>query len=723
MTSARTGTRFAHLLSPGRIGSLTLPNRVVMPAMDMNLCVDGELTDAEIDHYAARARGGVGLVITGTGAVSWPDGAASLHQPGFSDDRYIHGMARLADAVHAEGGRVAMQLCHHGKVATVDMAAGRPVLVPSVPVPAMDLAGLVDCTPDELMGLATASGGRLPGYREANDADLAAVVDAFAAAARRVQSAGIDAIEIHAAHGYLLSTFLSPGYNRRTDGWGGDDAGRARLTCEVVSAVRAVVGPDYPLLVRINGIEFGPDGGLDPAGAARVAPLIVAAGADAIHVSANAHDPFARFTDGPLPSVVGAYRHAAAAVTAAVDVPVVAVGRLLPEVADAMLAAEECDFVSMGRQLLADPDLVRHLTDGGSAGVRPCINCYVCVAQNFVDATPRCAVNARLGRGECAPLPPVDSPRRVLVVGGGPAGLEAARVAASRGHDVELWEATNRLGGTVRVSALTAPDNEPVADWLANAAVDAGARIRLRTPATVDAVSAAAPDVVVVATGARHARPAFADVAVPAHAPRVHTGDQFRALLGGASRRGGVPPSLPWHRALPLTVARRLGLLRSASLMRRLSHLWLPMGRRVVVAGGGLVGLEVATFLAERGRDVTLVSPSPQLGIPLALPRRWTAVRHAEAAGVDLRRSAEVVALEPGGVRIRGCGDGRSGHDGSEVVVPATDLVVADGISTDTELASSLEAAGFEVHVAGDAGDVGYIEGAVRSGHDIGCVL
>jgi 2,4-dienoyl-CoA reductase-like NADH-dependent reductase (Old Yellow Enzyme family)/NADPH-dependent 2,4-dienoyl-CoA reductase/sulfur reductase-like enzyme len=717
MSRGTPGDGFAHLLAPGRIGSLALANRVVMPAMDMNLCEDGSLTDAEVEHYAARARGGVGLVITGTGAVSWPVGAASLHQPGFSDDRHIAGMQRLADAVHAEGGRVAMQLCHHGKVATVDMAAGRPVLVPSVPVPAMDLTGLVDCTPDELMGLATASGGRLPDYREATEDDLAGVVDAFASAARRVQAAGIDAIEIHAAHGYLLSTFLSPGYNRRTDAWGGSDEGRARLTCEVVAAVRHAVGPGYPILVRINGIEFGPDGGLDPAGAARVAPLIVAAGADAIHVSANAHDPFARFTEGPLPSAVGAYRHAAAAVRAAVDVPVIAVGRLLPEVAESMLSAGECDFVSMGRQLLADPDLVRRLAAGGVAAVRPCINCYVCVAQNFLDATPRCAVNARLGRGERHPLPPVATPRRVLVIGGGPAGLEAARVAAGRGHEVELWEATGRLGGTVRVSALTAPDNESVVEWLASEVADAGVTVRLRTRATVAAVLAAQPEVVVVATGARHATPGFTLDDTPGRLPRVHTGDQFRALLGGAARPGGVPTSLPWHRALPLAVARRLGLLRSASVMRRLSKVWLPMGPRVVVAGGGLVGLEVAAFLAERGRTVTLVSPSPHLGVPLALPRRWTAVRHAEAAGVDLRRSTEVVALEPGGVRVRGVGET------ADAVVHATDLVVADGISTDTVLADALGDAGVEVHVVGDAGEVGYIEGAIRSGHDLAWAL
>ena len=732
-----SATGFAHLLAPGRIGGMEVRNRIVLPAMDMNLCVDGSLTPAEVDHYAARARGGTGLVITGTGAVLWPEGAASLHQPAFSDDRHIPAMAALADAVHAEGGRVAMQLCHHGKVSTVDMAAGREVLVPSLPVPSMDLSTLGDCTPDELMALATASGGRVPSYRAATEEDLARVIEAFAAAARRVQAAGIDAVEVHAAHGYLLSTFLSPGYNQRTDGWGGDAAGRARLAGEVVAAIRAEVGPDYPVLVRINGIEFGPDGGMDPDGAAEVAVLLAAAGADAIHVSGNAHDPFVRFTEGPLPDVPAAYRQVAATVKRALvasghEVPVVAVGRLLPEHAEAMLAAGECDFVAMGRQLLADPELPRHLAAGGTAAVRPCINCYVCVEQNFFDATPRCAVNARLGRGELEPLAPASQRRRVVVVGGGPGGLEAARVASMRGHEVTLVEASDRLGGTVRFSALTTPDNEPLADWLAREVTAAGVEVRLGTRLDAAGLLALRPDVVVVATGARRTDGGLGVAPGVHRAPRLHTGDDLRALLtgetdgaaatarAGASAVGGVdtPASRSVGRLGRLVAAagRRLGLLRSTDRVRRLSRVWLPLGRRVVVVGGGLVGLELAVFLAERGRQVTVVEEGPQLGIPMALPRRWRSVRHAAALGIDLRRSSVVEALVDGGVAV-------VGPDGDTEVVAADDVVVATGIVPSAGLAAELAGRGVEVHLVGDAAGVGYIDGAVRSGHDVAVAL
>jgi 2,4-dienoyl-CoA reductase-like NADH-dependent reductase (Old Yellow Enzyme family)/NADPH-dependent 2,4-dienoyl-CoA reductase/sulfur reductase-like enzyme len=706
-------------LAPGAIGSLTLPNRVVMPAMDMNLCDDGSLTAAEIDHYAARARGGVGLVITGTGAVSWPHGAASLHQPGFSDDRYLRGMVALADAVHAEGGRVAMQLCHHGKVATVDMAAGRELLVPSVPVPPMDLSTLGDCTPEELMALATASGGRLPTYRAATDEDLEGVVAAFAAAAGRVASAGIDAVEIHAAHGYLLSTFLSPGYNQRTDAWGGSVAGRARLTCEVIAAVREVVGPHYPVLVRINGYEFGPEGGMTAGEAGEVAVLLAAAGADAIHVSANAHDPFVNFTAGPLPDTVAAYRHVAATVTAALrsaghPTPVIAVGRLLPDVAEDMLAASECDFVSMGRQLLADPDLVNHLRSGGTAAVRPCINCYVCVEKNFFDATPCCAVNARLGRGERHDIEAAAVRRRVVVVGGGPAGMEAARVAALRGHEVSLYESSGHLGGTARLSTLTTPDNEPFVHWLVGQLDTVGVTVHLGQRLTAEEVAALSADVVVVATGAKRTNAGVvADPAVIG-APRVLTGDDLRRLITGE----GDARDAAVGRGTRVVVggARRLGLLGSPARLRRWSHGWLPLGRRVVVVGGGLVGLELAAFLAERGRQVTVVESGRQLGLPMALPRRWRSVGHARRSGVTVLRDTVVRAVVTGGVAVR------TGDDDT-VVVGCDDVVVAAGVEPDETFADAVRALGVEVVVIGDAQSVGYIEGAVRTGFDTAVAL
>ena len=694
---------FSHVLAPGRIAGLQLDNRVLLPAMDMNLCEEGHVSDGEIAHYRARAAGGTAMVITGTGAVAWPVGATSRHQPAFSSDEYIPGLKRLADAIHEVGGKLCMQMCHHGKVASVDTADSRPLLVPSLLEGALDMSALQDNPMSELMSLATATQGKKPTYKVADEDDLAWVIDQFAQAARRLKAAGVDAVEIHGAHGYLISTFLSAGYNKRTDRWGGALENRARLACEVVKAVKAEVGPDYPVIVRLNSLEYGLENGLTPGETARAAAFIEEAGADAIHVSANAHNPFRDFTEGPLPSEVGQYREFARTVKRHVTIPVIAVGRVLPEVAEEMIAAGDCDFVSMGRQLLADADLVNKLKAGRRESVRPCINCYVCVEQNFFDGTPKCAVNPALGNESLATVPRLESPRRVVVIGGGPAGMEAARVAAERGASVTLLEKGDRLGGTVWFSQLTTPANEQLVRWLTHEVHRLEIDVRLNTVADVDAIRTLRPDVVVVATGAKRGRPAIPG----SDLPHVLTGDQLRALIVGE----GSGESLGAVSRLVVNTGRVLGLLNSPARIRTLSKRWMPVGKNVVVLGGSLVGLELAEFLAERGRRVTVLEEGSNMGLPMAMPRRWTAVRKATQHGVTLVRNATPVSISATSVRYR-VGD-------SDVDVTADQVIVASSVEPDTTLADTLRSNGFEVRVAGDAVDVGYIEGAMHSAHAV----
>ena len=689
---------FGYLLAPGRLGPLELRNRVVLPAMDMNLCDEGAITDGEVAHYTARAAGGTAMVITGSGAVAFPVGAASHHQPGLSEDRFIPGLARLADAVHAEGARLCVQLTHHGKSARVDIADGRPLFVPSIPQGHQDLSSLQDNTPDELAKLIATTGGQVPTYQEADEDGIAWLVDQFAEAARRVREAGGDAVEVHVAHGYVLSTFLARADNRRDDRWGGSLENRARLTVEVVAAVRRAVGDDLAVLVRLAGREFGESGALTTEEAVAAAPLFVAAGADAIHVTGWGRNSFANFTEGPLPDTVGAYRSLARRIKDAVDVPVIAVGRVLPELAEEMVAAGDCDFVAMGRQLLTDPGLVAKLAAGRRAEVRPCINCYVCVEQNFWDDAPHCAVNPALGDEAAVDLPSADPARDLVVVGGGPAGMEVARLAAERGHRVTLIEASGRLGGTAWFSQLTTPANGPFVDWQAGELNRLGVDLRLGERATASSVRDLRPDVVVVATGADRGRPDLPG----ARLPHVQTGDQLRALVTGEPGSAG-------RRSLRLLLgaARRLRLSDDPDRLRSLSRRWMPIADDVVILGGGLVGLELAHFLAERHRRVTVLEPGPALGLPMAAPRRWTAVRRAAAHGVTLVRGADVVEITPSEVVHR--------IDGEERRTPAGTVIVAGEVRAGAPLADDLRAAGAEVHVVGDAAEVGYIEGAVHT--------
>ena len=702
-----TTETFPHLLSPGSIGPVALRNRVVLPAMDMNLCDDGEIEQGDIDHFVARAQGGTGMIITGCCAVAYPLGCASTKEPGLSEDRFIPGLTALADAVHEAGSALCVQMTHHGKVARIDTVNDRPLLVPSTPNSSPDLSALADNTGDELRKMAAVTGGKQASYQEATQEDLAWLARCFAEAAGRVKAAGADAVEIHCAHGYVLGAFLSRADNRRTDEYGGSLENRARLACEVIRAVKAEVGDSLAILVRIAGREFGEDDGLTTDEAARASALFEAAGADAIHVTGWGRNPFSNFTDGPLPNAVGAYTGLAAAVKKAVGIPVIAVGRVLPEVGEKAIADGSADFVAMGRQLLADPDLVRKLKAGTPEQVRPCINCYVCVQENFWDDTPICAVNPALGNETLLPFTPSSARKHIVVVGAGPGGLEAARVATERGHRVTVLDKSDRLGGTLWFSTLTTPDNERLLDWLRSEVERLGIEVRLNTEATVESVSALAPDAVVIATGAVRDRPD-----VPGgDLPHVHTGDTLRALMTGS---GDVSEQPVFLRTMG-RLGKISGVTKSPSAIRAVTRKFLPMGKDVVVIGGSLVGLELAEFLAERGRRVTLLEDDTQLGLPIAMPRRWTAVRHAGEVGVTIHRRARVERITAETVEFR-VGD-------ETFTAPADMVVVASGVSAAAPLAEQLEGRMPEVHVVGDAADMGYIEGAIHSAWNVATTL
>ncbi len=667
--------------------------------MDMNLCDDGEIEQGDIEHFVARAAGGTGLIITGASAVAYPEGCASTKEPGLSEDRFIPGLKALADAIHATGSKLCVQMTHHGKVARIDTLQGRPLLVPSVPNKKPDLSALADNTPPEMQKMAAVTEGKQPTYREATQDDIDWVVRCFADAARRVQAAGGDAVEIHCAHGYILGGFLSRADNRRTDGYGGSLENRARMAVETIKAVKAAVGDSLAVLVRVAGREFGEEDALTTDEARRAAVLFERAGADAIHVTGWGRNPFSNFTDGPLPNQVGAYVDLAAEVKKAVSIPVITVGRVLPEVGEHAIATGAADFAAMGRQLLADPELVNKLKAGTPENVRPCINCYVCVQENFWDDTPLCAVNPALGNEKLLPLTPTRTSKHIVVVGAGPGGLEVARVARERGHRVTVLDKSDRLGGTLWFSSLTTPDNQRLLNWLKVQVEHLGVDIRLATEATVASIKALRPDVVVVATGAVRDRPA-----VPgADLPHVHTGDSLRALMTGAGDVSRVSPLLRFIAKL----GKLSGITKSPAAIRTVTRRFLPMGKNVVVVGGSLVGLELAEFLAERGRTVTLLEEGQQLGVPMALPRRWTAVRTAGRHGVTIHRHATVQRITPDHVEFR--------IDEQTMTAPASMVIVASGVSAQAPLADALAGEVPEVHVVGDAGSVDYIEGAIHS--------
>ncbi|MCC9195333.1 NAD(P)/FAD-dependent oxidoreductase [Arthrobacter sp. zg-Y820] len=694
---------FPHLMAPGRIGSMETHNRIVLPAMDMNVSAHGEIEQPEIDHYVARAAGGAGLIITGACAIDFPYGAASMKEPGLSEDKFIPGLKALADAVHAAGSKICIQSTHHGKVARVDTANDRPVLAPNQPDYKYDMSALADSTPAELRKMGAATAGKQVVYHDMTAADISALISTWADAAERVAKAGCDAIEIHVAHGYILGVFLNQRDNKRTDEYGGPLTNRARLACDVIRAVRERVGEKLAILVRISGEEYGQEGGLTLEEAIEASKLFEQAGADAIHVTGWGRNPFDNFTDGPLPNKVGAYLKNAAEIKKHVTVPVIAVGRMLPEIAEKALAAGDIDFAAMGRQLLADPELPNKIRDGNFDQVRPCINCYLCVAENFFDDTPFCAVNPALGNEALLPLKPASSTKHVVVVGAGPAGLESARVLTERGHRVTVLDKSDRLGGTMWFSTMTTPDNERLLKWFKSEIKRLRIAVKLNTPATVESIRALNPDQVIVATGAVRPKPDFPG----GDLPNVQTGDTLRAMMLGTATAEEAGPVLSTLGKL----GRLSGVTKSPEFVRQFTKAWLPMGKDVVVIGGSLVGLELSEFLAERGRKVTLLHETQQLGLPLAMPRRWTAVRDAKAHGVQIHRNVSVTRITEKTVEWTE-GEGESQQSFS---APASMVVYADGTTAAAPLADELRAAGFDVDVVGDAGEVNYIHGAIHS--------
>lgn len=690
---------FPQLMSAGQIGPMTTSNRIVLPAMDMNVSEHGEIEQTEIDHYVRRATGGAGLIITGACAIAFPCGAASMKEPGLSDDKFIPGLKALADAIHAAGSKLCIQSTHHGKVARVDTANDRAVLAPNQPDYSYSMKAMADCTPEELAKMGAATAGKQTTYHEMTKDDIDWLVATWADAAERIAKADADAIEIHVAHGYILGVFLNQRDNKRTDEYGGSLENRARLACEVIAAVKQRVGDKLAVLVRVSGEEYGQEGGLTLAESIEASKLFEKAGADAIHVTGWGRNPFDNFTEGPLPNKVGAYLENAAEIKKHVSVPVIAVGRMLPEVAEKALSHNQIDFAAMGRQLLADPELPNKIRDGKFDQVRPCINCYLCVAENFFDDTPFCAVNPSLGNEKLIPLKPASASKHVVVVGSGPSGMESARVLTERGHRVTIIDKADRLGGTMWFSTMTTPDNERLLKWLKSELKRLRVAVKLNTPATVETIRALNPDHVIVATGAVRPKPDMPG----GDLPNVQTGDTLRAMMLGTAtaEEAGVFMSTMGK------LGRLSGITKSPELVRQVTKVWLPMGKNVVVIGGSLVGLELSEFLAERGRKVTLLHESQQLGLPLAMPRRWTAVKDSEEHGVEIHRNVKVDRITPNSVEWT---------EGDKVCSAPADMVVyADGTTSAAPVADELRAAGFSVDVVGDAGKVEYIHGAIHS--------
>lgn len=704
-------TDYSHLLSPGRLGNLALRNRIVMAPMGSNFAEQtGHCGERIQAYYEARAAGGAGLLIMGVCAVAFPAGTAEPWQVGVSRDDFIPGLAQLAERVHRHGAKIAMQLQHAGKVSVRDMAEGRELWVPSMPAPVKSdiMAAL---TPEELANFVSSSRGigGGPRIRVMDHADIAQMVEWFAAAAERAQRAGFDGVEIHAAHNYIIAGFLSPYHNQRDDEYGGSLENRSRLLREVLAETRRRVGNDFGVWLRLDAYELHTPGGITLEETCQVAQMAEAAGADAVSVSAYARvTTGTAFTDAPLLHKPAGYLDWAAEVRAAVQIPVIAVGRLEPEVADRAIAEGKADFIAMARKLLADPDLPNKLAAGDPGSIRPCIYCYTCVSQIFINERVKCAVNAFTGHEHQAVIMPAEQPRHIAVVGGGPAGMEAARIAALRGHRVTLIERSERLGGTLFFAALAYHENGRLLDNLVHQVRALPIDVRLGTAATPELLKTLGVDEVLVASGARRAAPAIPG----ADLKHVWSGDELRRLMTGDRAEEIAKQKLSLTQRTLMKAGSLTGATNSTEAIQTLSRLWMPLGKQVVIIGGGLVGLELAEFLIERGREVAVLEPGSHLGRELAIVRRWRVLDNLRQHDVPLHTDITLERISKTAVHYRDVG-------GTSLHLPADSVVLAIGAEPDDSLAACFEASGFKVQRIGDCGELGYIDGAIHSAAEV----
>jgi len=620
------------LFSSVRIGEMEVKNRIVMPAMVTGHAGrDGKVTEHHINWYEARAKGGVGLIVVEFTYVS-RYGTAGPDLLGIWHDGLIPGLQELVERIHVHDSKIFIQLGHGGRQSSSAYTGGvRPVAPSPIPCP---VRGEI---PDEL-----------------SIEMIEEIIRDFSQAARRAKTAGFDGVEIHGAHGYLISEFMSPYANKRNDAYGGDFRGRMKFPLEIIKAVRTEVGRDFPVIFRLSANEYVPDGnGIEES--KRIARLLEEAGVDCIHASAGVYESFWSLIR-PYGTSEGINASDAEAIKQVVDIPVITVGRIKsPEIAEEILKQEKADMVALGRQLICDPDWPLKAAAGNFDEIRPCIGCTQgCINREIVLGKPAsCIYNPAAGREKEAMIIPAEVKKKVLVVGGGPGGLEAARVAALRGHRVVLFEKSQRLGGRFYLSSIGPFKQEfsLAIKWLSSQIEKLGVQVELGKEVTPELVEAIRPDAIIVATGAVPKMPA----------------------IPGIDRQGVV--------FAEDILSGKTG-----------------MGNAVVIFGAGGVGTEVADFMAQRGKRVTMVEMQPEVGpftnIPVLVAQ--VLMPRLKQYGVDIRTCTTVKEIIDGGLVVT--------KDGTEETITGIDQVIVAVLAKPAdELVAKLQGKVAEMYVIGDA--------------------
>lgn len=643
---------FNKMFEKGNIGRLSIKNRTVMTAMGVSLAnPTGEANPDIIRYYEERAKGGVGLIITEVTRVDDITGIGTTNQLAVTHARQIPWLERLADTVHKYDTKIFVQLHHPGRQTKSALCNGEQIVAPS-----------------EVMCQVTREMPRAMTTEECKE-----MVAKFVTGAAYAKAAGIDGVEIHGAHGYLINQFLSPHTNKRTDEYGGSYENRMRILLEIVAGIKNVCGSSFPVSVRLSADEFMPDG-LTGEDTIQIAKDLEAAGVDVINISTGIYESAATIVE-PGTYAEGWKKQYALAVKSAVSVPVIAVNNIKQaEVAEGLLEEGVCDFIGLGRSLLADPEFVEKARQGRQDEIRSCIGCLYCFGHLSAGNHIKCAVNPRCGRElEFADFDRNGNGETVAVIGGGPAGMQASLVLAERNFNVVLFDKEDKLGGTLNVAdkPLLKEKITTLVDHMTNEVNRmANIKVCLSTEATPEMVKELNPKAVFVAVGATPIIPNLEGI----NGANVTTAE---AVLKGEYEVKG----------------------------------------NAVVIGSGLTGVETAELLASKGHKVTLADMTAQLGASINPTIFYDLLQRMTQYEPVLMPGHQLLKISETGVTFKEVATG------AEKEVAADTVILSLGVTPRKSLVEEFEAAFENVKVLGDASKGGRIAEAVSDGFGKAFVL
>lgn len=690
--------RFEKLLEPGRIGSLELRNRIVKMGSTIGFYPwqDGHIQKEVIDIYENLAKGGVALVTAGAAPFGVPPGRGYL----MDDDKYLPDMARLAEAIRRHGAVAFVQMFHIGPMLPPFLRSEKvyPVAASALSKEELPLPHLLP--PKEL-----------------TVEEIKRIVEDFVALAVRAKKAGFQGVEINAACNHLLNSFLSRAWNRRRDQYGSETIeNRSRIVTEIIEGIRRENGKEFGIVVNINGAEIGLKDGITPEESLQIAQVLERAGADAINVRAefymvakdpsrtdSTHFPDLALYPEPTISVKGLmedrfYGRAgwvplAANIKKGISIPVIAAGRLDPEFGEKVLRQGAADFIYLNRALMADPELPKKLMEGRAEDVRPCLGCLACFDNNEKGNPALCFVNPTLGRERAFEAIRSTKRKRVVVLGAGPGGLEAARIAALKGHEVILLEKAPRLGGSMLLAAivkgLKKENHLGLLRYYETQLRKLGVKVRLGVEAKPSTVKDLSPDVLILAAGGVHNVPSIPGI----RSKKVLTSKDLHNLLWKLLR--WLPPEALLYGSM----------------------VWMPVGKKVAIIGGQIQGCQLAEFLVKRGREVALVEEGSEIGKGLfEVLVKPKLLDWLERKGVKLYPGAKPLEVTDTGLVILD-------KEGNRRLLEAETVITALPMLPNGHVVRLFEGIAPEVHAIGDCREPRLIGDAIREGFEVAFAL